>query len=160
MSHRILETLTIIAVVGSGIVGGVFFAFSTFVMRALDRLQHSRSIAAMQSINRAAPNAWFMLALLGTALVCLVLAVDAAVHWGRSGSGYRLGASILYLIAVVVTIGYHVPHNNALATLDPNAASAVTEWTRYSSGWTAWNHLRTLTPLAATVLFAVALRIG
>jgi uncharacterized membrane protein len=160
MSNRVLETLTIIALVGSGIVGGVFFAFSTFVMRALDRLQHSRSIAAMQAINRAAPNAWFMVALFGTALVCLVLAIDAIVHWGHGGSGYRLAAGILYLVAVVVTIGYHIPRNNALATLDPNAASTITEWTRYSAGWTAWNHVRTVTPLAATVLFAVALRMS
>ncbi len=160
MSQRILETLTIVAVVGSGIAGGVFFAFSTFVMHALDRLQHSRSIAAMQSINRAAPNGWFMLALFGTALVCLVLAIEAIVHWGQDGSGYRLAASMLYLVAVVVTIGYHVPHNNALASLDPNAAGAMAEWTRYSSGWTAWNHVRTVTPLAATALFAVALRIS
>ena len=31
-------TLTVTGAVGTGLVAGVFFAFSTFVMRALDRL--------------------------------------------------------------------------------------------------------------------------
>jgi uncharacterized membrane protein len=32
------RTLTLIAAVGAGLSGGVFFAFSTFVMKALGRL--------------------------------------------------------------------------------------------------------------------------
>lgn len=38
MSGQITELLSIATMIGSGVVGGVFFAFSTFVMSALARL--------------------------------------------------------------------------------------------------------------------------
>ena len=45
--------LALLLCVAAGTVGGVFFAFSTFVMKALARLPHAQAIAAMQSINAA-----------------------------------------------------------------------------------------------------------
>src|SRR6185369_4860259 len=64
---QLTRTLTIGTAVGSGLVGGVLFGFSTFVMRALDRLPSDQGLAAMQSINREAPSPLFMAALFGTA---------------------------------------------------------------------------------------------
>lgn len=49
---------------------GVFFAFSTFVMKALGARPLAQGIAAMQSINVAVINRWFMAAFFGTALLC------------------------------------------------------------------------------------------
>jgi uncharacterized membrane protein len=49
-----VEPVILFAALGSGLVGGVFFAFSTFVMRALARVPAAQGIAAMQSINGAA----------------------------------------------------------------------------------------------------------
>ena len=46
-----LEILTLAAVLGSGLVAGIFFAFSTFVMRALGQLPENQGIAAMKAIN-------------------------------------------------------------------------------------------------------------
>jgi len=85
-----LVTLTIVAAVGSGLVGGVFFGFSAFVMQALGALPPGRSIAAMQAINRAAPTAWFTTAFLGTGLVSLVVGIVAVVRWGEPGTAYQL----------------------------------------------------------------------
>jgi uncharacterized membrane protein len=45
-----LVALTVAAAVGCGAVGGVFFAFSGFVMPALRRLPAAQGVAAMQSI--------------------------------------------------------------------------------------------------------------
>ena len=61
------QRVKVAAAVGAGTAGGVFFAFSTFVMRALDRLPPAHSLAAMQAINKDAPNPLFMAALFGTA---------------------------------------------------------------------------------------------
>jgi len=58
-----------IAAVGAGLSAGVFFAFSTFVMKALGRLPDTEGISAMQAINKAAPTPAFMAALFGTAAV-------------------------------------------------------------------------------------------
>jgi uncharacterized membrane protein len=43
--------LTFVAALGSGLVAGIFFAFSNFVMKALARVSPAQGIAAMQSIN-------------------------------------------------------------------------------------------------------------
>jgi len=46
---RLLFIVTLLAALGCGLIAGVFFAFSTFVMKALARLPTSHGIAAMQS---------------------------------------------------------------------------------------------------------------
>jgi len=159
MSTR-LAILTTVAAIGSGIVGGVFFAFSTFVMKALDRLPPAHSISAMQAINKAAPNAWFMAALFGTAIACVAVGIAAVVRWGEAGATYQLVGAVLYLAVIVLTIAYHIPRNESLATIDPNTADAARQWPAYSSGWTAWNHVRTIAPIASAAMFTTALRIG
>ena len=69
-----MEILTFAAVLGSGLVAGVFFAFSTFIMRALGQLPVSQGIAAMKAINITVINSWFFLAFFGTGVVCLTVA--------------------------------------------------------------------------------------
>jgi uncharacterized membrane protein len=46
-----LFILKLLTALGCGLIAGVFFAFSVFVMSALARLQPAQGIAAMQSIN-------------------------------------------------------------------------------------------------------------
>jgi uncharacterized membrane protein len=46
-----VTVLTAIACVGSALVGGVWFAFSGFVMQALARVPAAHGAAAMQAIN-------------------------------------------------------------------------------------------------------------
>ena len=144
--------------VGCAVAGGVFFAFSTFVMPALGRLTPSQSIAAMQAINEAAPNPLFMLLLFGTAAASVGVGVAAVTRWGERGTALQLLAAALYLVAIVVTAVYHVPHNEALATLDPSAADAGHRWSAFAAGWTAWNHVRTITPIAAATLLTISRR--
>jgi uncharacterized membrane protein len=45
------ELITLLAALGCGMTAGVWFAFSAFVMSALDRLPAAQGMAAMQSIN-------------------------------------------------------------------------------------------------------------
>ena len=143
--------LTIVTAVGAGVVGGVMFAFSTFIMTGLGRLEPAQGIAAMQAINREAPNFWFMTALFGTALTSIVLAVVSVVRHDGSAV-YAVIACALYLVGIVLTIVYHVPHNNALDALDPTAADSAAYWRDYVSGWTGWNHVRTVSAIAASAV--------
>ncbi len=69
----ILYAATLVTALGCGLVAGVFFAFSTFVMAALRRLKPEEGIAAMQSINIRVVTPFFMTALFGTAAACLGL---------------------------------------------------------------------------------------
>lgn len=152
----LIFALTFLSILGTGLVAGIFFAFSVFVMRALGRLPPSGGIAAMQSINVAVLNPVFFAAFFGTAVLSLVLAVAALVGWSLP---YLLAGSLLYLVGTaLVTIVFNVPLNNRLASVTPDSAEAAGLWTRYLSTWTAWNHVRTVTSLAAAACFIMALR--
>jgi uncharacterized membrane protein len=150
--------LVIVSAIGSGLVAGVFFAFSTFVMRSLAEVPAPIRIAAMQSINVYAPNPLFMMALFGTAATSVAATVVAIVDWGEPYAVYTVIGAAVYLVTVVLTTAYHIPRNNALDDLDPSDPAAVTFWERYLREWTAANHLRTIAPLAAALLFTLALR--
>ena len=143
--------LTIVTAVGAGVVGGVMFAFSTFIMTGLGRLDPAQGISAMQAINREAPNFWFMTALFGTALTSISLAIVSVVRHDGSAV-YAVIACALYLVGIVLTIVYHVPHNNALDAIDPTAAGSADYWRDYVSGWTGWNHVRTVSAIAASAV--------
>lgn len=153
-------TLSVVTALGSGIVGGVFFGFSTFVMKGLGRLPPAQGIAAMQSINLAAPSPLFMGALFGTALAGIGLGISALTRLDEPAARYQLIGSALYLGVVVLTAAYHVPRNDALAAIDPQAVGAVEFWRDYASSWTAWNHVRTALALAAAGVLTVGIRVA
>jgi uncharacterized membrane protein len=161
MVEGFLFVFTLVTAIACGLVAGFFFAFSTTVMKALARLPAGHGVAAMQSINVVVINPLVMAALFGTGLACIGLVVAAFVEWGEAYAPYLLVGGLLYLVgAVVVTVAYHVPRNDALATVDPEDAAAASHWTRYARTWTAWNHVRTVAPLAAAALLTIALRVS
>lgn len=130
--------MTFVAALGSGLVAGIFFAFSNFVMKALVRLPAAQGIAAMQSVNVVVLNKWFFAVFFGTAVVCLLLAVLSLLRWHTPGAAYLLIGSMLYLVGtILVTILCNVPLNDALATVDPTSAEAGPVWTNYLKTWTA-----------------------
>ena len=155
-----LDFVILVSAVGSGLIAGAFFAFSTFVMRALGELPPSQAIPAMQSINIVVINPWFMTTFLGTAGLCLFVAIASIVGWHDRGAGCLLAGAVLYVGGTfLVTMVFNVPRNDALAKLAPTSAEAARLWAAYLSTWTAWNHVRTIAALAAMVSFIVALRL-
>ena len=118
---RFLFALTLVTALGCGLNAGVFFAFSSFVMKALACLQPAQGVAAMQAINVAAVTPAFMAALFGTAVACGVLAVWALFAWDERFAPYLLVGSLLYLVGtILLTIAYHVPRNDALVRVEPH----------------------------------------
>ena len=149
-----IPMLMLAAILGAGVVAGVFFAFSTFVMSALARLPAAQGIAAMQSVNVTVLNPWFMGIFLGTA----AFAVLPALRWSEPGGAYRVAGAGVYLVGVLgVTMAFNVPRNEALALLSAESAEAAVVWPRYVAEWTLWNHVRGAAALGATALFTIAL---
>lgn len=157
MIHGYPGILTIIAACGAGVSGGVFFAFSTFVMKALGRLPAAQGISAMHAINKTAPAPLFMLALFGTGALSIALSAIALGHLGQRWALYVLTGTALYLVSIIVTIVYHIPHNNALDLVDPTGPGAAHAWSQYLSPWTVWNHVRTVTAMGGSTAFIIAL---
>jgi len=157
---NMLDLATLVAAAGSALIGGSFFAFSTFVMGALGRLPPPQGIAAMQSINVVVINPWFMTTFLGTAVLCAAIAVASLMRWHDPGAVYLLAGAVLYFAGTfLVTMVFNVPRNDALAKLTPASAEAAGPWIAYLSTWTAWNHVRTIAALGAMVSFTVAFRL-
>lgn len=155
---NLIFALKILTVLGSGLIAGTFFAFSSFVMTALSRLPTSQGIAAMQSINIVVINPVFMTAFLGTAAACLVLTVFSFFRWQQPDGVYLLAGSLLYLIGTfLVTIVFNVPLNEALAKAAADSAEGADLWKNYLINWTFWNHIRTIAALASMIfiIFAV-----
>lgn len=153
----ILLGLTLFAALGCGLVAGIFFAFSSFIMRALDRLPAAQGISAMQSINVVVINPSFLALFFGTAVACLLLAVTSLLRWHKPGAGYLLVGSLLYLVGtILVTIVFNVPRNDLLATVDAASADGTRLWADYVMSWTLWNHVRTAAALAAAASLIIA----
>ncbi len=158
MNDRLLLVLTLGAALGCGLVGGIFFGFSSFVMKALNRLPPAHGAAAMRSINVAVLNPWFLVPFLGSAALCALLAVASLSGWRDPEDLFRLIGAALYLAGCVgVTAAFNVPRNDALAAVEPGGADEAVRWARYVPSWTAWNTVRTAAALAAAVAFMVSL---
>ena len=156
-----MTALTIVALSASALMAGLFFGFSTFVMDGLRRVPARDGLVAMQGINGAANRSpVFLVVFLGGGAVAVVLGIMAATRLDQPAAPYQLAGAILNVLGVVVTMGFHVPRNNALDTVDADESSAPTRWTRYATTWTRGNHVRTVGYLASTVAFALAFAVA
>ena len=155
-----LDLATVLVALGCGLVAGVFFAFSTFVMKALGKLPPAHAVAAMQSINVVVLNPWFLTLLVGSAAGCLALLLAGLTRAQDPRAPYWLAGSLLYLGGTFVeTRIVHVPRNDELASVAPESPEAAKLWSSYRPSWTGWNHVRTIAALAAAAAFTLALRV-
>ncbi len=160
MTTGVLYIATLATALGCGLVAGVFFAFSTFVMPALRRLEPAQGVAAMQSINKLAVTPAFMTVLFGTAVACLGLVGWAAISWGERPAALVLAGGALYVVGTIgVTIACNVPLNRRLARLRPQGTDTADRWDEYVTKWTAWNHVRANAALAAAATLTIELHV-
>jgi uncharacterized membrane protein len=157
-----MDTLTtvvlILCALGSGAIGGVFFAFSNFVMPALARLAPAEGIHAMQAINVTVLNRLFLGTFMGTGLLSIAAIVVALLRWDGLGSLCAVLAGATYVLgSIVVTMRGNVPLNNALMRVTQADALGEATWRGYVRDWTRWNTVRTIACFVAMVLFIVAL---
>ena len=152
--------LTVLGVLGCGLVAGVFCGFSTFVMKGLAALPPAQGVAAMQAINVAA----------------LTPGVHARVHrvggdcapcsrWSRSccwpdeGTVELLLGSALYLFGCVRGDDRRErpAQRRRSPRWTPAAPEAAAYWPTYVREWTMWNHVRTVASAAASISYVLAL---
>ena len=144
-----------VTVLAYALVGGVFLAFSDFIMRALSLTSGQGGAEAMQAINREVFRWVFMTLFLGLAAVSLVLIVYAALRPEGAAAPLIASAGIVYLFGCfAVTVAFNVPMNEALAGMDLSQAYTQSYWTgTYLPHWTFWNTVRTIAcGLAAALL--------
>jgi len=155
MQDVLLPALALAAALGAAIVGGIFYAFSSFVMAALARIAPQQGVAAMNAINIVVIHPSFMIPFMGTAVAAGALIVGG-LAWAGGASGLLLAAGgLAYLLgSFALTMAGNQPMNLRLAALP--AAEALAWWPEYVRRWTHWNTARTAASLAASALWVAA----
>lgn len=144
-----------LAILSYALVGGVFLAFSDFIMRSLAHTGGHGGVEAMQVINREVFRWVFMTLFLGMAAVSVLVAAYGGFGLnGPSGTLIML-AGLVYLIGCFgVTVVFNVPMNEALAGMEMVSDTTRDYWLNtYVPRWTFWNSVRTIAcALAAAML--------
>lgn len=157
----VVSVLLWFCAIACGLLAGVYFAFSTFVMTALGRIDPVHGVSAMNAINIAILRSPFMPLFFGTTLASLALVGMALFRWGEPGAAAMLAAGVIYVPGMFLcTMFFNVPLNNALTAVEPASAAAAPVWTRYLQHWTLWNHARTIASTVACALYIAALMAG
>ena len=146
----------IAAVVGAGVVTGLLFAFSNFVMQALAKLPNDQGMLAMQQINEKIINPIFVMFFLGTPVLCAIIGINAILALESPGSLSLLIGSVLYLAGPFgITMLFNVPLNNRLAEVAMEDADD--NWPDYQIRWQRWNHLRTYVGILSVAMLSAGL---
>lgn len=146
------------AIISIGIMAGVYFTFSAFLMRSLDMIEKPSGMLAMQSINRVIQRSTFLPLFFASTLACIALAVIAILDLSDPAALATLAGSLLYVVGMfIVTVALNVPLNNALEATDADSSDGAAMWGRYMRRWTVWNHVRTLSCTGAFALLILAL---
>lgn len=144
------------AVVATGLLAGVFFAFAVAVMPGLARVGDRVFVEVMQRVNGAILNGWFLAVFLGAPVLSLLAVV---VYLGSGGVvvGLLAGGFVLCGVSLVVTVRGSVPLNDALAAAGPveRMADPGGVRRRFEVVWVRRNVVRTVVSGAALVCLVV-----
>ena len=152
----LITVIIVAAILGAGLITGLLFAFSNFVMRALADLPSDKGMFAMQRINVTIINPVFMMLFLGTPVLCSVITFITIQNINESGSLYLLIGALAYIIGPFgITMLFNVPLNNLLARADMSAAHEI--WPMYQKRWQWWNHVRTYIGVVSIAFMAIGL---
>lgn len=156
MNNLLCELILWGAIISTGLMAGVYFAFSFFIMNALKVLPDQVAIACMNSINKVILKSIFMPLFFVSSIFAIVLIFIAdtgpSFTWIVSGS-------VVYLLGMLAcTLIFNVPLNNRLLTTTANFK--VKNWQHYLIHWTRWNHIRTTSSLIALIFYIFALLNG
>ncbi|PLP60034.1 hypothetical protein CYK37_07615 [Mesorhizobium loti] len=158
MFAQIVIAITFIAALGSGLMAGLFFAYSNSVMPSLSQVPVPQGVLAMNTINTVIQNPLFLSIFMGTALLALFLVLATVLGWGVARPSWVLIGAALYVIGnIIVTIAINVPMNDALAATAPDSQAAAQLWATYLDRWVFWNHVRAFACTGALAAFIAAL---
>ena len=156
----VIDGLLWFTAISVGIMAGVYFTFSAFVMRSLDAIDAPAGMLAMQSINRIIVKSIFLPIFFGSSLTAAALVVLSQVDRSAEGALWALTGSGLYFLGMfIVTIVGNVPLNNRLEATDAAGPDGAAMWDIYLAKWTAWNHVRTIACTASLALLIMAISV-
>lgn len=153
MDINVATALVWFLAVTSGLMSGVYLAFSSFVLRSFDALDPRSAIAAMNAINTHILRSLFMPLFFGSTLAAVLLVGAGFWHWRNPDAEIAVAAGMVYAIGMFgVTAAFNVPLNNQLAAQQRDDSEAKERWQSYRTHWGRWNTVRTIASLLGLVL--------
>ena len=150
---ELVRWVIVLSTLGSGMMAGLFVAFSTFIMKALGSIPDGEGMRAMQAINRLIIRPSFLIVFLGTGALLIVACL--LVESSHPSFLFLILATLAYVVTCLIsTITFNVPLNNKLDGLDSESGEGVEFWQQYLETWTRWNHVRSVACMASTILLA------
>ncbi len=158
MYEKLIPALVLLTLLGSGLMAGMFFAYSNSVMPALAKMPGLQGMTAFNHVNVVIYNPLFMTIFMGTTVLALLLAIAAWLGWTAQPTWILIGAALYLVGNFAVTVGVNVPMNDALAAADPDAPNSAALWAAFLDRWVLWNHVRALACTGALAAFAMAMK--
>lgn len=151
-----LSEIAVAAVVGAGVMTGLLWAFSNFVLQSLRELPVEHGMFAMQRINAHILNPLFFLFFMGTPVLCGLIVVGVLMNPGAPGAGLLAAGALAYVAGPFgITMAFNVPLNDRLARTP--VSEAATAWPAYAAPWQRWNHIRSYLGIFSILLLAAGL---
>ena len=152
----LLVWLDKVAIISFGFIGGVYFAFSFFVMQSLKKTSAPDAIRTMNTINLVILNSPFMILFFFSSFIAFILFLENLILYKlMSNEGF---SSLIFLLGMFIcTATKNVPLNNKLADFDFNDSNynPEIEWNDYYKNWIKWNHVRTTSCFTSMVLLLI-----
>ena len=150
--------MLIALITATGVMAGIYFAFSVFVMKSLAQLPVQEDIRVMNSINKVIVKTAFLPLFFLSSIGHLALIIYAFIS-DNYAAGLLVPAGVIYIGGMfMVTVLGNVPLNNRLAAASTNGGTASGAlWNGYLLHWGRLNHIRTGSCIAATLLMLLAL---
>ena len=151
--------ILIITTVFSGLMAGLFYAWSISVTPGLAKIDDVSYLQAFQSMNRAILNPVFFVVFFGLVVLLPVLSYFSFQTSISNQFWYVILATILYLVGIMgVTIGGNVPLNNTLEALQiesmtPEQMDVFRKG--FESKWNRLNHIRTISSFLTFLLLVL-----
>ena len=140
----------------SALIGGVFSAFSEFVMAGLLRAKPAGGIEVMQHINRTVMKTQFVAGIILIAVFSILFALYANANIEGYARVNIILAAVIYVPSVfLMTMFGNVPMNNKLDRLDHTSAEAALYWEKYGRDWTRLNHVRAIGCALTAIIYII-----
>jgi uncharacterized membrane protein len=141
-----------------GLIAGLLFGYSCSVNPDLKSLADNEYIKAMQSINLAIQNPYFLISFMGLLLVFPVSTYLMYRQQTNSSFYLILSAMIIYFIAVFgITMFGNVPLNETLAKFTISSALSNDISTMRQTFEKPWNTYHAIRTIASIISFGLAI---
>ncbi|MGH3824901.1 MAG: DUF1772 domain-containing protein [Pseudonocardiaceae bacterium] len=159
MLEMVRGATLVAATLTNGLLAGVFYAFAVSVMLGLRQVDNRTFVGAMQQINVAIENGWFLASFLGAPVLAALATVLHLSAGHRHALPWIAAGFVLAAAALIITVAVNVPLNNALdAAGGPDQiADLAAVRASFEAAWVRWNVARAVTSTAAFGCFIWAL---